>query len=70
MARVRIENLDTELEKRFFELVNKEDVGFDDDDKEREYDALSKWYDVYEDYLLATLDIVAYYEDMGIEFVH
>lgn len=69
MARVRIENLDTELEKRFWELVNKEDVGFDDDDEEREYDALSEWYDVYEDYLLATLDIIAYYKDMGIEFV-
>lgn len=70
MARVRIENLDSTLEKRFWELVDKEDVGFDDDDEEREYDALSEWYNVYEDYLLATLDIVAYYEDMGIEFVH
>lgn len=33
-------------------------------------DALSEWYDVYEDYLLATLDIIAYYEDMGIKFVY
>ena len=70
MARVRIENLDSTLERRFWELVNKEDVGFDDDDEEREYDALSEWCDVYEDYLLATLDIIAYYEKIGIEFVH
>lgn len=70
MARVRIKDLDSTLEKRFFELMDKEDVGFDDDDEEREYDALSEWYNVYEDYLLATLDIIAYYEDMGIEFIH